>query len=303
MMQAMQYDIEEVYTQSIMLEKPTVVVEGVSDVPVYDNICTGTDCDVIAIETVQGYSEGCESVVSAMNQLQELPESGHKKERYILGVIDKDVRDFREEVPANNLIFVLNQYSIESHFVAKESLSRLLMYSTRITGDLNTDALRSKIMECIESSLDSLYLVSLESLKGALDSGYDADFCYSYGIGRIKDSNLVERIRSKEGDLINFSRSLGINFSLDSLRFICKGKWLLSAFCEQLEGTLSLLPGMCSSGEINRCQFCISQAEEKCLYKIRKGVTNKFLEVLASQDIDNGQFEYIKDRIKSMANQ
>ncbi|WP_395608568.1 hypothetical protein [Pseudomonas sp. B22129] len=299
---AMLYDVEEVYSQSIMTKMPIIIVEGVDDVPLYDRICNSKSkrASVFAVETLEGFGQGCISLIKAMDKVKGLPESKFDPQDFIAGMIDKDVRDFRGEIPRNDLVFVLRHYSIESHFVFPDILESLLAYSTRTTSDLRSPALISSIADCVGRSFEVLYLASLEALKGALDPTYFSDVSYSYPYGRVKDLALIKKIKQKEADLLNFAELHGLQFDLHSLRMMSRGKWLLSVFCEEVERAILELPASCKAGAVAKCQFCVAVAHEQCLYKLKDGISGKNLKIFAMQHTDMPSFDYIRSKVDSM---
>ncbi|MDP2507175.1 DUF4435 domain-containing protein [Oceanobacter sp. 3_MG-2023] len=302
-MQGMQFDLDEIYSQSIMTKRPSILVEGVDDIAVYDRIvnANGKQAEVIAIETIEGFSKGCNSVIDAVNFLKDIPVSRYEPSDYILGIIDKDVRDFRGEVPENNLLLILDVYSIENHFVNSEVVVQLLKTCTKGTSELFTDSLKDKLLsECV-SSMELLFLASLEALKGALDSNYFADFSYCQKYGRLKDIGLASRLRDKKNELYSFASTLSLSDDLDSLKKIAKGKWLLSIFCEELERVIKNLPEQCGVDPIKKCQMCVSEVENSCLYRISEGFSHKTMREIAKQQYDTNEISYIRERVATIA--
>lgn len=302
-MQGMQFDLDEIYSQSIMTKRPSILVEGVDDIAVYDRIinANGKQAEVIAIETIEGYSKGCNSVIDAVNFLKDMPVSRYEPSDYILGIIDKDVRDFRGEVPENNLLLILDVYSIENHFINSEVVGQLLKTCTKGTSELFTDSLKDRLLsECV-NSMELLFLASLEALKGALDSSYSADFGYCQKYGRLKDVGLASRLRDKKDELYSFASTLSLSDDLDSLKKIAKGKWLLSIFCEELERAIKNLPEQCGVDPIKKCQMCVSEVENSCLYRISEGFSHKTMREIAKQQYDTNETSYIRERVAAIA--
>ena len=167
-MQGMQFDLDEVLNEAIMTKTPCVIVEGVDDIPVYDGIINSSDrnVEVIAIEVIEGYSKGCDQVVEATKKLSETIEFSYDPADYVLGIIDKDVRDFREELPENRLLLVLDVYSIESHFVNPEVIEDVIRICTKSSSDMNTQELRNHIFLKCSNNMEVMFLASLEALKG-----------------------------------------------------------------------------------------------------------------------------------------
>ena len=64
----MKNDLEETVIAAFMCKQPVILVEGQDDIKFYDNIASlkRLSVGVQAIETIDGYSEGCEQVCNAM---------------------------------------------------------------------------------------------------------------------------------------------------------------------------------------------------------------------------------------------
>ncbi|MDP2635105.1 MULTISPECIES: DUF4435 domain-containing protein [unclassified Pseudoalteromonas] len=301
-MQGMQYDIDEIVTQSIMTNLPSVLVEGVDDIGVYDKILNSDSkiSEIIAIETIEGYTKGCESVINATNYLESKNNGHYNYVDYLVGIIDKDVRDYRNELPENSLILPLTAYSIESHFVNSDVLDYLLRSCTKGNSELFTENLNNKLMGEIIESMELLYIASLDALKGALKSDYTSDFGYCQGYGRLKDHNLASKLYAKKDDLEEFAVQLSLSSNLETLKKICKGKWLLSVFCEELEKSIKSLPDECGTDPVSSCQMCISQAENSCLYRLMEGFTHKSMRSIAQRVTTTSELQYIRERVNTM---
>ena len=298
----MEFSLEEIYIQSIMTKIATVIVEGVDDVPVYDEICNQLikKYDVIAVENIDDFSEGSAGVIEAMDKILEIPPSQHLPKNYILGIIDKDVRDYRSEVPQNDLVFMLNQYSMESHFVSEEAVSGITNRAIKATSNLKGEELNQFIFNKVKESIDELYLYSLEALKGATDSNYDSVFTYSYKYGRMNDPVIKEQMELKKHSLIQYGNSIGLVQCVDSLKKVAKGKWLLSFFCEQLEIVFQNLPEDCGNSNIEKCQFCLNEALNKCQYKLKEGISNVTIKGFALEEVGISELDYVRDKLDSM---
>lgn len=301
-MYGMEFNLNEIYIQSIMTKIPTVIVEGVDDVPVYDSICSDLEfkLNVIAVENIESFEAGCGGVVSAANQLKDINDNKHNPKNWVIGIIDKDVKDFREEIPENNMIFTLNQYSMESHFVCKEIVDRLIPIATRATKELRDSGVSDYLMTRVSEAIDQLYLYSLDALKGAINPEYTSVFKYSYNYGRIKDITIKGEVLLRRQELLEFADSLGLVQCISDLKKISRGKWLLNLFCEELEKSFKSLHEACGSHSIKTCQFCMNEAKEKCLYKIRDGITNNTIKAIAFQNTDVSELDYIRHRLSDL---
>lgn len=299
----MSYEISEIYIQSIMTKTPTIIVEGIFDLQIYDNIFNkNSNCaEIIAIEIINGYSSGSREVIRAMDEIYQLQHSNTDKSNFICGIIDKDVRDFRNEIPENELIFVLKEYSIESHFVHPETAKEIIRLSTRSTSNLLTNDLINNIMSKIESSFDLLYLASIDSLMKAIKEDYASDFSYSLNIGRLKDEQIKNKLIQKSNELNTYANELGISFTIETLKKISKGKWILFCFCESLKKEIEKLRILCAENQITPCQYNKNpnDNEHNCLYT-QTDISLPTIQLHAIKTTEISSLNYIKDRVLQM---
>ena len=300
----MQNSLEDELISAIMTKTITVLVEGNYDIKVYDKIINneGKLAEIIAIETIENFTEGCRSVIDAATCVESMTSTNHIAINYILGVIDKDVKDFRNEIPDVKALLVLDVYSIESHFMNIEVIDFVLKMCIQGTFHLYTRELEEEILRKCIDSMELLYLASLEALKGSLDSGYNSEFKYSYEYGRLKDNVLSEKIIGKKMELINFASSLSLSHDLESLKKVCKGKWLLSYFCEELEKSLKKLSDECKGGVVPQCQMCAKGICNSCMYRMFHAFSHKQMREIAKQVTDSNELLYIKDKVRGLNN-
>jgi hypothetical protein len=296
------YEIDELLNEAIITGIPAVIVEGIDDISIYDEIARKVpfDVEVYAVENIDGFTEGCDQVISAIEELNTLSISTHKLSDHVLGVIDKDVRDYRLEIPEIEPLLVLNSYSIESHFVSKNIIANILNLSSKVNRELVNDELCELIMDEIAIKLSDLYYFSLESLRKSLDSEYIESFSYSFSVGRINDQMAKQEVLAKQNDLDTFAASYGLTPCLDTLKSITKGKWLIDVFASELVVSITGLKTKCREGSIDSCKSCIAQAYDKCLYRIKEGFTKKTIKSLALTNVEGVEFDYIVDRISDI---
>ena len=298
----MQYNLQEVFNSAIISRKPIVIVEGIDDIPLYDRIinCNGIIGDIIAVETIEGYSNGCRAVEQATSDLNGLATSRYAPEKFIVGIIDKDIKDFRNELPQTSSLLVLDFYSIESHFVNYEVIDYLLRVCTKGVSALYTAELKNKILNYCISNMELIYLASLEALKGSLDSSYSAEFNYSDKFGRLNDVNLSTRLYQKKNFLIDFALSLNIKYEVIHLKKFCKGKWLLEFFSKEVEESIKSLPSECGTNDVMKCRNCKSGLINNCMYRLTDGFSSRQLKELAKQVCSSSELSYIRTRVKNL---
>lgn len=303
-MSAMSWEIDELLNEAVMTGVPIVLVEGVDDISTYHSIGgrVSFDIEIYAIENIDGYTEGCEQVIAALNELHNLPLSENPIKNHILGIIDKDVRDYRQECPQIESLLILKYYSIESHFVSKNILEHALGLCTKANNHMISDNDIQLLMDAIEEQLiQKLYYFSLEALKNALEPEYCADFSYSFKAGRINtDLDAKEKITEKTGDLDNLASTFGLSPSLNTLKLITKGKWLIDFFANEIIIELNNLPSLCKTEKITVCQFCLNQSFDKCLYRLKEGINKNSIKNFSVTCVDGEEFSYIVNHIEQM---
>lgn len=296
------YEIDEILNEAIITGVPALIVEGTDDISIYDGLASKVpfEYEVYAVENIEGFGEGCDQVILAVEELNTLESETHELANHILGIIDKDVRDFRQELPQIEPILVLNHYSIESHFVSKAIVKHILAICSKANRELITEELCDVIMDEIETKLLDLYYFSLEALKNSLDPGYSSIFSYSYTYGRMKDQVIRQSLNLKKSELDAFALQKHLSPCLDTLKSISKGKWLIDTFANELLVTIKNLPEKCRNSLISNCKSCITGSFHKCLYRINDGFTNKSVKSLALSHTKSDEFDYIVERISQI---
>lgn len=294
----MEYDLEELLTAAIMLDKPIILVEGSDDIKLYENLLNNInkECDVYAIENVDSYSEGCDEVIRAIKDIQNKINENPHNERYILGIIDADVRPFRNEIPKIKGLFVLKYYSFESHFITRSNLKKLI---SEITCNGNK-SISEELLDYCESDLEKrfkeLYYYSLEALKNSVTNNYNSIVVYSDNAGMLYSNYHLSKIKAKKRTHDYFANKHSLKYNLISLKSIAKGKWLLFYYSSSILSKLKNLKDACKNKLIAPCQFCKKGNYNKCLRKLNgtydvKQVQNKLLNIY-----DRDELKYIYDR-------
>lgn len=290
------YEIDEILITAIMTKTAHVLVEGVDDVRIYEELSSG-ECEIYAIESIEGYSGGCAFIKDAITYLSSIDNQGIL-DKYVVGIIDRDVGFFRNgnlNIPG---LFVLEQYSIESHFVNEEVLKKLLYKLTHITSKQVIPQI--SVSDCFED-LEGLYYFSLEALKGSVDANYGAIVGYSDNIGRRRDAETMQSIRVKSEELDQFSASKNLTANISSLKLFVKGKWLLKSFSEGLEKIIKDLPRKCKANEIYQCHVCKFNEKSSCLFKIKDGISHKAIYSLSMDIMENNELNYVKEMLQRVA--
>ena len=299
----MKNDLEETVIAAMMCNQPVILVEGQDDIKFYDNIATleGLSVGVQAIENIADYSEGCEQVCNAMDEVETLIQNDNRLKKYVMGIIDRDVRQFLNNLPSKNNLLVLKYYSYETHLITDVTIKRLLEQLMKIPGSSITQEVVEWIKDEFENQSNELYYFSLEALKKKLDNTYQANVTYGLDggvvIGKAKQYRW-SLIESKIDELNQFAMSH--NISKSDLKYIAKGKWFLATWCDFLLKKAKNLNSACGV-QIPQCGYCKSGQSNKCLWRVSSIFQVVELESLlyTQQFIDLNEVNYITEYMKN----
>lgn len=280
-----EYRINELLLNAQELDEKIILVEGIDDVRLYENMFENEGYTIVAIENVETidsssgecYKPGCDGVKTAINDIT-IHEDGNTQliKRNMLGIVDKDVSDYRGETLESDIVVNLRYYAIENHFIEPQAIYFLLKSFIRSSKLIDIN-LANNIFDDILVDMEILYLITLDSLKGALDSDYEAIFGYSSSDACYKNTKKLTELMNNKELLEQFASDMGLTYGIEFLKSTTKGKWALQAFCEFLSAYVSTLVEKCKNNEIQQCQFCASGKHHHCLYRFNDGVNNKTL--------------------------
>lgn len=295
----MKYDLTETITAAMMCHEPVVIVEGMDDIKFYNNIATlnGLNIEVRAVETIDGYSEGCESVINAMNDAQVIFINDIRLKEYAIGIIDRDARQYRGTLPSIDNLLVLKYYSYETHLITDATIKKIIKQLTKADSTLVTDEVVSFIKSKYAQQDEELYYFSLEALKKICDDTYVADIQYGEKCGSLTGglkAHKWSKIGPKRDDLDQFANSKALSKS--DIKYIAKGKWYLSSWCEFLYKISKELYQFCGTN-LPKCSFCEAGIPNKCLWRANVGFQLAGIENSLYTDfyIDMDEVQYIAD--------
>lgn len=296
------FEADEILNLAIMSKTPYVIVEGVDDIKIYEEIAksTGVLCEIYSVEQLEGLAGGNDGVIEAIGIVESLNmPAGKYSNQFVMGVIDRDARYYRNEMPTLVSIFSLRSYSIESHFVSKFSIKPAVDRLTRISSrdEIDVDSIYSRV----EGSVFDVYYFSLDALKNAVDPSYQSVVGFSSKAGRRKDPNTVAALHSRKVDLDAFATTLHLASDIESLRKFVKGKWLLTAYAEELFDEFEQLVAKCKNLSIKQCSMCELDNSAPCLYQLKDGFNKNSLYSILKDFVNIPDFDYIREAFKSLA--
>ncbi|RIX43492.1 MAG: DUF4435 domain-containing protein [Rhodocyclales bacterium GT-UBC] len=295
------YEIDEILNLAIMSKTPYIIVEGVDDIHIYEAIAksANTICEIYAVDMIEGLAGGNDGVIEAMQIVEALNlPAGKLVEQFMMGIIDRDARFYRNEIPNSPSIFSLSYYSIESHFVSKFTIKPTIDQLTRISvlDEIDIDSIYIEIGR----RLFDAYYFSLDALKNAVDPTYQSIIGYSSNIGRRKDANTVSKLQARKHDLDIFAVVHNISSSVESMRKFVKGKWLLTAFVEEMFVEIEGLVKKCKGSAIKQCRMCELDNAAPCLYQLRGGVTKNSTYSTIQDFVHIPDFDYLREALKAV---
>ena len=301
----LKYDLFDMVSASIMNSEPLVIVEGKDDYQIYQTISNAINpkIQVYQVNEFENYQEGCTGVIKCMQVLQpkfaERTDNIHK----IMGIIDRDARYFRGEIPDLIGLFITKHYSIDTYFATPENLRKLI---TKISFSAIQD-ISDTVLEFVQSdfyaSIETLYLLSLEALTNACSRDYDAKVRYDDNPGKISApdfiNTVIPQLTTKRADLDAFALSMGL--SMIDIKLIAKGKWYLHWFAHQTYPKIKELKEKCGNSLIPQCRSCRVGNFNDCLFKTKQ--LNYNVEILKDDlltFIDMDECDDIIDALKNL---
>jgi len=253
--------------------KSLIIVEGEYDY-IYEYIADDIQKDkyeIMPIEQLVGKT-GNLALESLILEIEEFAKE--EKLEYIphlLGIIDRDYREYEERLTNSDILFILEFYSIESYFVNKEILHNSLKFSIRSKRLMDDGFINLLYIEIMDKIVDTLYLKSINKLEEHLEL-----------------DEVIDRFK--------------LDKSIETILKITKGKELLTRFLVEIQNILSSqkLYKLCRNKEVTLCSKHNDKEHEKfCLYITQKyDVTQLRKYVFEQIDIDS--LTPIKERLKQL---
>lgn len=304
-MNDIRYTDREVLNEAIMTGIPAIVVEGREDIRFYEAIIHSLRkrVRVVPVQMVRGYAAGNKSVVDLITNLQPDFSSHLHYTRYLLGIIDKDVRDYRGDHPQHLLgLLILNVYSYEAHLVTDRHIKVIISFMT----DLSADRVPKNLVDYVRCHLvpkyEEIYYMSLEALKCAVEPDYQALISYRWNEGRIADpasrSEILSSLRPRIQALEDWA--FGMSVTISDLKKFAKGRWLLATFIREVAAVIRHITEQpCGYQTIKQCPFC-GFHQQDCLWKVTHFQWDALSQILLSV-VDSDEVQYISDRIAELA--
>lgn len=290
----------EIINDAIMSGQPNLILEGCTDIKIYQKISERIGKEIVLrpVELIEGYSAGCSNVIKFIEDLESDQAFNSFIKGNVIGIIDKDVRDYRNEIPSSNNIITMRPYSIESHFICKESVYSCFISATNSSLDEGCMKISQKIYTDFLMDSKLLFLASLDALKKSLNKEYSNIFSYGDSYEKLKNPEFEKKINDIKNDLEKFAQIENIVFDETSMKSIIKGKVFFDFFCNYLSKKLKSLVIDCRSLSFNKCIYCYDGRREQCLYKIRNKLSDQSIKVIIKGQFPENELNYLVSEIK-----
>lgn len=287
------------FVEAKMEKKPVIFVEGKDDVPFYTRLCKKLQKEITIIPidiTSDATGHSCQDIIDGIDSICNCTENKREIEKNVLGIIDRDTREYRKTLPKNDYIIVLQYYSYENYLINRENIRELLEQYTNCA-DVE-DEIITQIMEIDPCIKKKLYYFSLEALKNACIPSYNADFRYKDEIERIEsDKQLILKLCSKYQELDSFADTYGIVFDDETMKKIVKGHWYLTIYSRSICKKIKSLHEDCRNKKITQCIYCSVGDTNQCQYKTVKNINFNDISNSLIKNYNYEEMDEVKQRI------
>jgi len=282
---------------------PYLIVEGVDDIPIYDKIKTSRflNIEIYASRQFDGIEPGCRGVERVINILNETF-TEDLASQYVLGIMDKDVKDFRNEIKIIKNLLYTEYYSMETHLISNTIVLKIISNFIRSPENLIDNIIIESFWNFFHSQSSDLYNISLDSLKNSIEQDYSNLYSYSNSYQELKNRAKLILLNNIKEDLKEFESLNHLSHSIEILKKISKGKWFLSFFCEVLADYIKSELNTCSlDSNRSSCSMCIIQNHDECLYKQKSDlpVNKDTIRTALIAVSEHGNFDFLINKINT----
>lgn len=318
-----QTDLRREIVKAFEKRKCLFIVEGYDDPSFFEGLfekIAEDDSYIVKEVAIFGQGSGCTVIVEQFKEYQTYLNQNEELLRYVRGIIDADVFDFcatpEEQQERENMkgLFSLKYYSYESHALTQKNIEKVFLKLTNFQKSCFDAKTKNHIHRDIEDKvIKQMYYVGLECLKKAKIEGYESVFSYGDKEENISEYNYrnyrINRQINKE-ELDQFANEQQLNYSLENVKKIVKGKHLMLACADEISYLLSQLNHHCQKNECNdiECAYmetCATKDEIgdsiPCYWNNKYGYskTQIYNELIQQYDLD--EFTYLIEELRNTA--
>ncbi|UIZ98217.1 DUF4435 domain-containing protein [Acinetobacter johnsonii] len=293
-------EVDDLLNIAQMSGTPYLIVEGVDDIPIYEKFKNlhNLNFEIFSAEEAEGIEPGCRGVEKIISILNDANDEAIL-EKNVIGIADKDVKDFRNELKVFKNIIYTDYYSLETHLISDDVILKVISNFIRNPENMIDRGLINQFWEYFQSEANNLYYISLDALKKSLDLEYESHYTYSSGYNETKNSFLNSKVLGNSV-LSNFESEINLSYSRLTLKKICKGKWFIEFFCEKLTYFIkNILKSCVVSNRDDYCRTCILEMHNSCLYKLKDNivVSKDSVKAVVISFCEHGDFKFILDKV------
>ncbi|MBW3527682.1 DUF4435 domain-containing protein [Shewanella sp. NKUCC05_KAH] len=302
--ESMKMDFHDAIKNAYMTKVPLIVVEGKDDLPVYISLLENKErrFNVKPVQFFKNSGSGCHEIERNIISINERYPQGHIVYNYFKGIVDRDVKEYRNELVERDGMFYLNSYSFENNFVTTKSIVNTVRLLTSLSSEQLDEALTEQAVKFINEQFVDFYYVVLEALRNAIEADYDGLVGFSEGYQELL-INPVKKIElmGKRSDLDVFASKHGVSCDcILKMKHFCKGKWHLRYFLQSLINFTNSLHTICGK-ELVKCPICESGRQDSCMYKKTTPLDVSGLIKVIKDNINNADLDYLRKEIFNLA--
>jgi hypothetical protein len=253
--------------------KSLIIVEGEYDY-IYEYIADDIETnkyEIIPIEKLIG-KKGNLALESLILEIEKFAKEEELEYiPHLIGIVDRDYREYENRLTNSNILFILEYYSIESYFINREVLYNSLEFSIRSKRLMDDSFVNLLYNEIKDKLIDELYVKSIQKLEKHLEI-----------------DKVIEKFK--------------LDKSIETLLKVTKGKDLLREFLKQVVDIVckQKLYKLCRDQKIKSCiKYNDKNHEQFCLYSTQK-YDFRQLKKYAFEQTDIKTLTPIKERIKQL---
>lgn len=286
-------EYDELITISMMQEQPILVVEGIDDIPVYEKIVNkiAKQVEIYSPEYFVDVESGCRGVTKIISLLND-NFTEELSSKYVLGLVDKDVRDFRNELIVFENLLNTIYYSMESHLVSDAILKKIFSTYFYILEKDVTSSHVNDFWDYFYLECEYLYLASIDALRSACIEKSQTIFTYKSDYNLVKNPKVQKTLKENKIENLIFSKIFNLEYDLDNIKRVCKGKWFLGFLCEKI--TYYILNEIKFCNELNtQCSMCKLGRSSSCFFNIRIRPNKDSVEAIIISNVEHGDFDFL----------
>lgn len=300
MFEHLKRSLSEHIAEALICKEIFVLVEGVDDIPIYEEILSRIKKDHY-VESFSNLSDkgcGCDCIIEAITEYHKNT-LDHSKYAYDwIAILDRDIRHIRGTIPNHKNIFVLKSYSIENYFINKTTIECILRTCTNC-GTLSTKAAEEIYIDII-SDTDDLLTITAEAILNGLYRDYCGYTKFSLKWGAVsKNKSTIHNLSEDKEFILKNAQDIGFPKSNQDILQTAKGKWALKWFSEKIAKRIEDALTLCGHNTIPICQSCTAGNHTECRFTPHEKLHAKQIYAIAKTCTNCSELSELTEQLRT----